>query len=365
MREWMRGQNLQEIETPALVLDVAAAERNIRKMAELFAGGPTRLRPHVKTHKTPLLAHKQLAAGAIGITCAKLGEAEVMVAAGVRDVLVSSEVVGARKIARLLALNRHARVITVVDDGNAAREISEAAEREGMRIPTLIDLDVGQGRTGVAPGEPALALVQAAARMPGLQLVGLQGYEGHLQHVVDPDERGERCRAAMKALTDTATMIREAGHELDIVSTSGTGTHAYAGGYPGVTELQPGSYVVMDSQYASVKGLSFEHALTVLTTVVSKVKPDVGIVDAGYKTLSSDSGMPAIRNLGDARFAFGGDEHGKLLFEQPRGDIRVGDKFELVPSHCDTTINLHDIYYVVRDGRLEDIWPIAARGKIQ
>ena len=169
----------------------------------------------------------------------------------------------------------------------------------------------------------------------------------------------------MVTLTDTATLLRDDGFDLSVVSTGGTGTHATAGDFPGVTEIQPGSYVVMDAHYGSVRGLAFEHALTILTTVISKAKPDVAIVDAGYKAASSDSGMPTVRGFGDVRFAFGGDEHGKLLFEQPRGDVRVGDKLELIPSHCDTTINLHDVYYVVRRGRLEDVWPIAARGKIQ
>jgi len=365
MREWRRGQPINEIDTPALLLDIAAAERNIKAMAARFAGGPVRLRPHVKTHKTPLLAHRQLQAGAIGVTCAKLAEAEVMVRAGVGEVLLSSEVAGPAKVARLVTLNRKARVITVVDDEDAARAISEAALAAGLRIATLVDLDVGQGRTGVLPGEPALSLARAVSRLPGLELVGLQGYEGHLQHIVNPAERERACRAALEKLTTTAARLRDDGLPISIVSTAGTGTSAIAAEVPGITEVQPGSYVVMDAHYGSVEGLHFEQALTILTTVISKTRPDVAIVDAGLKTASIDSGMPLVRGVPGAQFFFAGDEHGTLQLEGARAEVRVGDKLELVPSHCDTTINLHDVYYVVRDGLLEDVWPIAARGAIQ
>jgi D-serine deaminase-like pyridoxal phosphate-dependent protein len=364
MRAWTRGQPVMTLDTPALILDIGAAERNIRRMADLFAGRPVRLRPHVKTHKTPLLAHKQLAAGAIGITCAKLGEAEVMAAAGVPEILISTEIVGAAKVARLIALSRHARIITVVDDEAAACAISDAARAAALCIPTLIDLDVGQGRTGVLPGEPAHALARAVGRMPGLAIVGVQGYEGHLQHVVDDAERGARCRASMKALTDTADALRAEGFVIDIVSTGGTGTHAHAGSFAGVTEIQPGSYVVMDAHYGTIEGVTFEHAIVLLTTVISKQRPSEATVDCGMKAASGDSGPPVPRGLGNARFVFAGDEHGKLIFDGPRHDVRVGDKVELVPSHCDTTINLHEVYYVVRDGVLEDVWPIAARGRV-
>jgi D-serine deaminase-like pyridoxal phosphate-dependent protein len=365
MLEWRRGQPVEELDTPALILDIAAAERNIQRMADRFATGPVRVRPHVKTHKTPLIAHKQLAAGAIGVTCAKLGEAEVMIRSGIPEVLVSSEIVGPAKVARLLALSRHATVITVVDDALAARAISDAAVAAGLRVPTLVDVDVGQSRTGVAPYQPALALAREVAAMPGLMLVGLQGYEGHLQHIPGAAARAEACRAAMKALTETADLLRGAGLPVDIVSTGGTGTHSIAGTYPGITEIQPGSYVVMDTHYGSVEGLGFEQALFIQTTVISKTRPREVIVDAGMKTASIDSGMPRVHGIAGAEFYFVGDEYGKVTFDGPSDDVRVGDKLTLVPSHCDTTINLHDHFCVVRDGRLEDVWPIAARGKIR
>jgi D-serine deaminase-like pyridoxal phosphate-dependent protein len=365
VRAWKRGQRIEEIDTPALLLDIGAAERNIRRMAEVTASLSARLRPHVKTHKTPLLAHKQLAAGAIGVTCAKLGEAEVMVEGGIGEILISSEIVGAEKVARLVALSRHARILTVVDDEGPARAIAAAANEAGLRIPALIDIDVGQGRTGVLPGEPARELARAVSRMPGLELVGVQGYEGHLQHIADAEVRREKCRASMQLLVQTADLLREDGHAIGIVSTGGTGTAAFAGSFPGVTELQPGSYVVMDAHYGSVGGVPFEQAISILTSVISRTRPGIAVLDAGMKTASSDSGPPVPRGMPAAQFAFAGDEYGILRFEEGRDDLSAGDKIELVPSHCDTTINLHDVYYVVRDGRLEDVWPIAARGKIQ
>lgn len=365
MIEWRRGAPVAEIDTPALVLDIGAAERNIRRMAERFAGGKVRLRPHVKTHKSPMLARKQLEAGAIGVTCAKLGEAEVMVAAGIPEILLSTEIVGAQKVAKLIALSRHARILTVVDDAGAAQAISDAAEAAGMRVPALIDLDVGQQRTGVLPGGPALALARDVGRMPGLWLVGVQGYEGHLQHIEHAERRRERCREAMAALTETAMLLRQEGFTIEIVTTGGTGTHTFAGDYPGVTELQPGSYVVMDSHYGSVEGVEFEQALFLRTTVISRTRADEAVVDAGMKAASLDSGLPVVRGVQGAQFMFAGDEYGKLIFDGPRHDVRVGDVIELVPSHCDTTVNLHDVYWVVRDGRLEDVWPIAARGRIR
>jgi D-serine deaminase-like pyridoxal phosphate-dependent protein len=365
MLEWRRGQTVDEIDTPALVLDISTAERNVRRMADRFAGGPVRLRPHIKTHKTPLLAHKQMAAGAIGVTCAKLGEAEVMLRAGIPEILLATEVVGPAKVARLVALNRHAIVITVVDDADAARAISDAARSAGLRIPALLDIDVGQGRTGVLPGEPALLLARQVAEMPGLSLVGLQGYEGHLQHVTSAVERERQCRAALKNLTDTADLLRDAGFTIDIVSTGGTGTSAFVGEHPGITEIQPGSYVVMDSHYGTVEGLGFEQALFVVTTVISKTRPDVAIVDAGMKAASIDSGMPLVRGIEGAEFFFAGDEYGRVVFDRPRNDVRVGDRITLVPSHCDTTINLHDYMWVMDGGKLEEVWHIEARGKIR
>lgn len=356
------GKPIAELDTPCLLLDLDKAERNLDAMAHLFDGSGVRVRPHTKTHKTPALALMQLQRGAIGVCCAKLGEAEVMAAGGVPDILITTELVGADKIRRLLGLARQVTVTTVVDSAFAAQQISDAAEAAGLRIRCLLDIDVGTNRTGVAAGEPALELAQAVARMRGLNLIGVQGYEGHLQHIVDEEERRDAHAGAIRRLSDTATLLAETGLNIEIVSTAGTGTCQFVRAWERVTEVQPGSYVVMDTDYGRVHGLGFEHSLTVLTTVISRRDNGV-IVDAGTKTLSTDCGPATPQGL-DARYAPRGDEHGLLTFEQGR-PLTIGDTVEMLPSHCDTTINLHDLYYVTRGGYVVALWPIAARGRVQ
>lgn len=357
------GAPISQLDTPSLLLDLDKVERNLDAMAGLFAGSRVRVRPHTKTHKVPRIALMQIERGAIGVCCAKLGEAEVMAAGGVPDLLLTTEVVGDAKIARLLGVAHQTSITTVVDDARVARRLADAAHQAGLRIPCLVDVNLGQDRTGVEPGEPAVQLASAVAGMPGLELVGLQGYEGHLQHVVDPDQRREAHSSAMQQLVQTVQLLREKGLRVDIVSTGGTGTCQFAAQWADVTEVQPGSYVVMDSDYGHVEGLDFENALTVLVSVVSTNRPNAAVVDAGYKSLSTDAGMPQPKNL-DASYAPQGDEHGKVSFGG--GDpLAAGDKIELIPSHCDTTINLYDQYYVTRGGRVVAVWPIAARGRVQ
>src|SRR5258708_17642807 len=240
------GARVEELDTPSLLLDLDKVERNLATMARLFMDSSVRLRPHAKTHKVPILALHQLALGAIGICCAKLGEAEVLAAGGVSELLVTTEVVGPTKIRRLLGLARQVNLTTVVDDAGAAEQLSNAAAEARLRLRCLIDLNVGQNRCGVEPGEPALALAEEVARLPGLQLVGLQGYEGHLQHIVDVGERQAANARAMKLLSDTADLLLTKGLPIEVVSTAGTGTGQFAAQWPRVTELQPGSYVGMD-----------------------------------------------------------------------------------------------------------------------
>jgi D-serine deaminase-like pyridoxal phosphate-dependent protein len=361
----MIGMSKWDLDTPALVLDIGLAERNLAAMAEAVRRLGKSLRPHVKTHKTPILARMQLESGAIGVSAAKLGEVEAMILGGIKDILLTSEIVGERKIARLLALSRHANLINVVDDAEAAAAISAAFEREGRVLDVLVDVNVGQNRTGVEPGEPALALARRVRELRGLRFRGLQGYEGHIQHVYDEHERARVCREAMGKLAATARLLREHDFEVEIVSTAGTGTYRFCGETPEVTELQPGSYVVMDSDYGRVGGLDFANALTILTTVVSHAAPERAVLDAGHKTASIDSGMPKVKDLPGAEYVKASDEHGVLALEGDARTLKVGDKVELIPSHCDPTINLHDCFYVVRDERLEAVWPVAARGAVR
>ena len=357
------GLPVASLDTPCLILDLDAVERNLDRMDQALAATSVRARPHTKTHKVPNIALMQLARGAIGVCCAKVGEAEVMAAGGVGPLLITTEVVGAAKVRRLLGVARQVETTVVVDDPVVAATLSEAATSAGLKLACLIDVNVGQERTGVEPGQPALALAEQVGKLPGLDLVGLQGYEGNLQHIKEAEARREANASAMQLLTQTAELLTERGFKMEIVSTAGTGTFRFAAQWPRVTEVQPGSYVVMDSDYASVQGVGFENALSVLTSVVSVQRANAAILDAGYKTISSDAGPPRPRDV-DATFGFMGDEHGKLTFENGC-PLRPGDTLELLPSHCDTTINLHDVYYVTRGGYVVAVWPIAARGRVR
>jgi D-serine deaminase-like pyridoxal phosphate-dependent protein len=359
------GMSKWDLDTPALVLDVELVERNLAAMAELGRRLGKHIRPHVKTHKTPWLARLQMQHGAIGVSAAKLGEVEAMIQGGVTEILLTSEIAGPRKVARLLALSRHAHLINVVDDFAAAAVIAAAFEADGRALEILVDVNVGTNRTGVDWGEPAVAFAQEIASLPGLRFRGFQGYEGHLQHIYDEAEREAACRAAMERLGTTARLAREAGLPVEIVSTAGTGTARFAAQSAEVTELQPGSYVVMDSDYGRVGGLDFAHSLTILTTVISHASPDRAVCDAGHKTASVDSGMPVVKDRPGVTYVRASDEHGNLAIEPTAGPLKVGDRLELIPSHCDPTINLHDVFYVVRNDTLEAVWPIAARGAIQ
>lgn len=357
-----RGTKVRELDTPALLLDIGAVERNLARMgADCRALGKS-LRPHAKSHKSPILARRQVDAGAVGITCAKIAEAEVMVDGGIDDILVSTVVGSPRKAARLARLARSARVTAVVDSREGADWLSAAATAEDARVDVLVDVNVGQDRTGVEPADAA-ALAAHVAKLPSLALRGLQGYEGHLQHVYDLAERTRRSAECQARLAEACDALRRAGLPTDIVSTAGTGTYLLAGRHEHVSELQPGSYVVMDADYARVEGLPFEIGLVVLTTVIGRY-PGRVIVDAGFKALSTDAGLPVVEALPGARYAPAGDEHGALTGEGV-ADLRVGDRLEIFPSHCDTTVNLHDEFVVLRDGTVEDVWPIAARGRTQ
>jgi D-serine deaminase-like pyridoxal phosphate-dependent protein len=362
MRAISIGMNLADIDTPALCLDIEVVEANIKRMADYFADSPVRLRPHSKTHKSPTLAHMQLVAGAIGITCAKLGEAEVMVAAGVKDVLIANQIVGPGKIARLVNLAAHSDVMVAVDDAANAADLNVAAEAKGVRLRTLIEVDIGMRRCGVSPGQPVLDLARVILASPGLRFEGLMGYEGHAIFTEDIDERRTKTEKSLKLLTDSAELLRQEGIPVRIVSGGGTGTYFITGAYPGITELQVGSYISMDSQYRDLPGVDFDCGLTLLATVISTRGEDHAITDAGMKALTDDFGLPVVIDPPGWQLTGLAEEHGFLnRIDGPR--LRPGDKVTIVPNHGCTTINLYDYYHVVRRGVLEAVWPIAGRGK--
>jgi D-serine deaminase-like pyridoxal phosphate-dependent protein len=351
-----RPRLVSEIPTPALVLDIHALGRNIVRMARFFSPGPCRLRPHFKAHKTREIARRQLAAGScVGLTCATVSEAEA-VAAFCDDVLIANEIVAADKCARLAELQRKTRITVAVDSVTGIDTLAAAAREAGVRVGVLVDVNVGQNRCGVTPDAQALDLARRVADSDGLELRGVMGYEGHAQPIRDRTEREEVARDAMGALTATADELRAAGLPCDVVSAGGTGTFDISGRFTGITEIQAGSYALMDSDYGEVH-VPFEHAFWVLGTVISRPSPDRCVADCGHKALTKDHGLPEVNWIAGAVVTALNDEHATIALP-PGASIAVGDRIQLVPSHTDPTVNLHDVFYVVEGDRVIHIWPI-------
>ena len=352
---------LHEIPTPALIVDVQAMERNIRRMADFFAEGPCKLRPHFKAHKTPAVARRQLTAGSCtGLTCATVGEAELIVAERLTDdILIANQVVGPGKATRVAKLAAGADVKVAVDSEAGLAELATAARVEGVTIGVLIEVNIGY-RCGVRPGEEALALAGRAAETDGVALRGLAGYEGHAAAIEDRSEREERTHQALERLLPTVSSVREAGLTCDIVSAGSTGTYDITGRMKGVTEIQAGSYVLMDTDYAKLD-LPFELALSVLGTVLSRPRATVCVADCGHKSCTQDHGNPAVKGIEGADVVFLADEHATISLPE-EVDIKPGDRIELWPSHIDPTINLHDALFAVDGEEVVEAWPVAGRG---
>ena len=335
-------------------------DRNIRRMARFFADGATRLRPHFKAHKTPEIAKRQLAAGSVsGVTCATVAEAEVAAALS-DDILIANEVVLPEQCRRLAALSERASVTVAVDSQLGLDRLASAARDGRTTIGVLVDVDVGQGRCGVRPGAEALGLAEHIERTAGVTLRGVMGYEGHLQPLADRSERETRARAAMAHLVETAQLFRARGLPCEVVSGGGTGTYDISGRVPGVTEIQAGSYVLMDSDYGRLD-LPFEQALFVLGTVISRPSTERCVADCGHKACSKDHGLPSVEGFEGAAVASLNDEHAVISLP-PDSSLAVGDRIKLRPSHIDPTINLHDAIYALDGDTVADVWPVTARG---
>jgi D-serine deaminase-like pyridoxal phosphate-dependent protein len=334
-------------------------ERNIRRMAEFFAAGPCRLRPHFKAHKTPEIARRQLAAGSCsGLTCATVSEAEVA-AAFCDDILIANQLLGPGKAARVAALARRVDVKAAVDSPTGLEELAAAAMAAGVTVGVLVEVNIGF-RCGVGPGEEAVALARRVADTGGVALRGLMGYEGHAVGIEDRASREAAAHKALERLLPTARMVREAGLPCDIVSAGGTGTYDISGRAEGVTEVQAGSYVLMDTAYAKLD-IPFEKALSVLGTVLSRPNSGSCVADCGHKSCTMDHGSPSVKGIEGASVTFLADEHA-IIALPPDAGIEPGDHIELWPSHIDPTINLHDVLYAVEGEVVVDVWPIAARG---
>ncbi|MBW6421983.1 DSD1 family PLP-dependent enzyme [Rhizobium sp. XQZ8] len=364
------GASIDDIQTPALIIDLDAFERNVARMRDYAEKMGVKLRAHAKTHKSADIAlYLMEKGGAVGICCQKVSEAEALVRGGVTDVLVANEVSDPKKIDRLARLTKLAKVAVCVDDAAVVPTLSEAAGRHGVTLDVLVEIDCGARRCGVEAGAPAVELAKVVAAAPNIAFIGIQAYHGSAQHIYDPADR----RAAIDKSTGmarlTADLLKEAGLEPKIVTGAGTGTHPIEAASGLYNEIQPGSYIFMDADYARVRTDEgngtvggFEHALFVLTSIMSKPASGRAVCDAGLKAHSIDSGLPSVFDRSDLKFVGASDEHGKI--EDPNDALKLNDKLRLVPGHCDPTCNLYDWYVGVRDGRVEVLWPVTARGKV-
>lgn len=347
---------LDDLDTPALIVDVPALDRNIQRMAAFLADGSCRLRPHVKAHKSPDIARRQLAAGACsGLTCATVREAEAVAGLGA-SVLIANELIDRGKCDRAAALARRGQVLVAVDSAIGLETLGAAAVTADVTIGVLVDIDVGQQRCGVVAGQAALTLAHQAVATPGLELRGVMGYEGHVQAIRSRDEREARAGESMRKLVATAELLLRAGLPCEIVSGGGTGTFDISSHVPGVTEIQAGSYALMDTDYRDT-GVPFEQAFWVLGTVISR-SADRCVVDAGHKSMTKDHGNPSVDGIAGAVVTALNDEHAVVALP-PDAAVRIGDRVRMIPSHTDPTVNLHDVFHAIDGDRVIAQWPIA------
>ncbi len=358
---------LAAVDTPALVLQLDAFERNLQRMRDALAGSTLRLRPHAQNHKCPEIAHRQIELGAVGICCQKVSEAAVFVDAGIADVLVTNQVVGAPKLQQLAQLARRARLGVLVDHPSQVQALAAVAHAHAVRLDVYVEVDVGAARCGVASNADAVQLARQIAAAPSLRFMGLQCYHGPAQHQRTPAARAQYVEHAARAGRAAVQAIEAAGLRVERVTGAGTGSFRLEREAGVLNELQAGSYIFMDRDYGDNQlddaDIAFEQSLFVRTTVMSRPTAERAIVDAGLKASSVDSGMPTVWQRPDLRYAKAADEHGVLQTPNAAA-ISLGDAVMLVPGHCDPTVNLYDELICVRHERVEAIWPISARGAL-
>lgn len=360
---------LAEVDTPALLIDLDAFEDNLARMTRAIADLPVALRPHAKTHKCAQIALRQVAGGAIGQCCQKVSEAESLVAAGIGDVMITNEVIGTQKLRRVAELAGRASISVCCDNGSIVGDLAGAARTAGVRLDVLVEIDIGGGRCGTLPGAPAVAIAQAVAAEPSLRFRGLQAYHNAAQHHADFDARRSAVAVGIGHVSTTRGMLAEAGLTCDTIAGGGTGTFQMEGASGVYTEIQPGSYIFMDAEYAGIRAegggpfRDYRHSLFVLTTVMSHSGRFWAVCDAGAKAASADRGMPIVADRTDLTYRAQADEHG-ILGLGHQSTVELGDRVRLVPSHCDPTVNLHDWYVCYRGDRVEEVWPVTARGHI-
>jgi D-serine deaminase-like pyridoxal phosphate-dependent protein len=353
-----------ELDTPFLWVDLDLLESNITYLAEYFGAAGVHWRPHVKGIKVPAIAHQAIASGAIGVTCAKLGEAEVMAAAGIHDLLIANQIVGPIKIARLVNLRRRADVKVAVDDEANVAELGKAARAKGVELGILVEVDAGMHRAGVTPGQPTLELSRIVHQTPGLRYLGLMAWEGHTRAIDDLDLRRQEIEKSVGLLTESAELCQEAGLPVSIVSAGGSGTYHVTAFQPGVTEIQAGGAIFCDVACQDW-GVETKPALFVRTMVTSRPAPDRIIFDAGFKTLSTWKSTPKPVGLSGVKAIRMSAEHGTVTLAAPDSTAKVGDAFDFIVGYGDLTVFLHDKLYGIRDGTVEVVWPIQGRGRIR
>jgi D-serine deaminase-like pyridoxal phosphate-dependent protein len=353
------GQPLDALDSPQLLLDLDTLDANLHRMQDACRQRGVDLRVHFKSLKCGGLARYLVKHGVDRFLCAKLNEAEVLADAGINDIFIANEIVGRRKLDRLAQLARRAKVRVCVDDADTVREMGQAARAAGATLEVLIEVDTGMSRCGVAPGEPALELARLIRSEIGLQFVGLQGYDGHLQMLTDREEKRTKCLQSLERLVGTRRLLEQANIPVEVVTGGGTGTWEWVSSYDGVTELQPGSFLLMDVAYHALRP-EFGCSLSILATVVSH-RPTWYVLDAGSKAVSKDFGTPTIKNRPAERVTKLAEEHTIVACD---GEVpRVGEQRQILPAHCCATMNLHRQCVAVRKGHIEALWPIEASGR--
>ena len=360
-KSYLVGAPEDQIPTPALIVDVAVMEENIKTMMDHLATTDAHLRPHSKTYKSPMIAHMLMRAGAIGQCCATVGEAEVMVYSGLDSIFLASEVVGGAKIRRLVNLARYADIMVAVDDAGNLADLSAAAVGADVTLGVLVDVDVGMGRCGVRTVEAAVELSKAVHQAPGIAMRGLFGYEGHTVMIVDRQKREEEAKKSNAFLMEAVTAVRDQGIPVEIVTAAGTGTFDIASSYPGITEIEAGSFVFMDTTYSQLD-IPFKQAISVLSTVLSRPTDDDVVFDVGMKGISVERSTPIVSDTSALEILKLSEAHAGGKIVGSGYDPKPGDKLHLIPSHCCTTVNLYDEMVVLRNGLVEAAWPVAARG---
>lgn len=348
---------LEEIDTPALLVDLDAMESNLQGMASFFQSRPCKLRPHFKNHKTPAFARKQIEAGAIGITCATLREAEILVDHGMRNVLIANEIVDEGKLSRLAELCGTASVVVAIDNDAVVAKMAQIQRERNAQFEVVVDINLGLNRCGVSSGEAAVDLARRALSV-GLKVRGIMGYDGQHQAAPPSSQRDRQVRECCKSLSDTAALMEGAGIPVSIVSTGGTGTYSISGECTGITDVQAGSYLLMDTRYMNL-GAPFRRAITVLATVVSKRNSENAVIDCGVKAMSGERGLPLIKSVPGAIVAALHAEHAPLELDPAASSlIEVGKKIELWVEYSDASVNLHSRMYGVRNGEVEEVFSI-------